>query len=43
MKAIASSGIMGAWEWIKDKVGNLKDMVMDQIKTFITEEVAIIA
>jgi hypothetical protein len=39
VKAIATGGLSAAWQWIVDKVTNLKDMVMDQIKTFVAEKI----
>jgi hypothetical protein len=41
VKAIATGGLTAAWKWIVDKLANLKDMVMDQIKSFIIEKVII--
>ncbi|MGH2941892.1 MAG: phage tail protein, partial [Solirubrobacteraceae bacterium] len=39
IKDFATKGIAGAWEWIKDKIGDLEDMVLGQIKEFITSKV----
>ncbi len=39
VKAIASGGLGGAWEFIVTKIGNLKDMVMDQVKEFVITKV----
>ena len=35
----AAKGIAGAWEWIKDKIGDLEDMVIGPIKEFVIEKV----
>jgi len=39
IRDFASKGIAGAWEWIKDKIGDLEDMVLGQIKEFVIEKV----
>ncbi len=39
IKDFATKGIAGAWEWIKDKISDLEDMVLGQIKEFITSKV----
>ncbi len=39
VKAIASGGLGGAWQFIVTKIGNLKDMVMDQVKEFVITKV----
>jgi hypothetical protein len=36
---LVSEGPGALWEWIKEKVGDLKTMVIDQIQTFIIEKV----
>ena len=38
-KTLVTKGIAGLWEWIKDKVGDLEDMVLGGIKDFIIERV----
>jgi Domain of unknown function (DUF4157) len=38
-KQLVSEGPGALWEWIKEKVGDLKAMVIDQIKNFIIEKV----
>jgi hypothetical protein len=40
-KILITEGPAGLWEWIKDKVGDLKSMVLDGIKDFIMEKVII--
>jgi hypothetical protein len=39
IRDFATKGIAGAWEWIKDKIGDLEDMVLGQIKEFVIEKV----
>lgn len=36
---LATQGVAGIWNWIKDKVGDLKEMVFGQIKTFVVEKI----
>lgn len=36
---LATKGIAGIWDMMKEKVGNLKQMVFDQIKSFIIEKI----
>jgi hypothetical protein len=38
-KILVTEGVAGLWKWIKDKVGDLEDLVLGQIKTFIIEKV----
>ncbi len=38
-KDFAAKGIAGAWEWIKDKIGDLEEMVLGQIKEFVTSKI----
>ena len=38
-KTLATKGVAGLWEWIKDKVGDFQEMVLGGIKTFIIERV----
>ncbi len=38
-KKLATEGIAGVWEWIKEKVGDFKDLVLGGIKDFIIERV----
>ena len=38
-KVLVTEGIPGLWKWIKDKVGDLEDLVIGGIKTFIIEKV----
>lgn len=38
-KKIQSEGLAGLWELVKDQVGDLKVMVMDQIERLIQEEI----
>ena len=40
-KILITEGPAGLWNWIKDKVGDLKAMVLDGIKNFIMEKVII--
>jgi hypothetical protein len=40
-KIVASQGIGGLWEFIKEKLGDLKSMVMDAIFDFVKERVLI--
>jgi len=36
---LATKGVAGVWDWIKDKVGDLKDMVLGPIKEFVVEKI----
>jgi hypothetical protein len=36
---LATKGVVGVWDWIKEKVGDLKQLVFDQIKSFIIEKI----
>jgi len=36
---LATQGVAGIWNWIKDKVGDVKEMVFGQIKTFVVEKI----
>jgi hypothetical protein len=36
---IVKEGVGGLWKWIKDKIGDLKDMILTPIKDFIVEKV----
>ena len=38
-KTLATKGVAGLWEWIKEKVGDFQEMVLGGIKTFIIERV----
>jgi len=38
-KTLVSEGVGGLWRWIKDRVGDLEDLVLGSIKTFIIEKV----
>ncbi len=38
-KVLATQGIGGLWEFIKDQVGNLEELVIGQIKEFVIEKV----
>ena len=38
-KTLATKGVGGLWEWIKDKLANLEEMVFGQIKEFLIEKV----
>ena len=38
-KTLATKGVAGLWEWIKDKVGDFQEMVLGGIKNFIIERV----
>lgn len=40
-KKLITEGPGALWEWIKEKVGDLKSMVIDQIKSFIIEKVIV--
>lgn len=40
-KILITEGPAGLWQWIKDKVGDLKSMVIDSIKDFIIEKVIV--
>jgi hypothetical protein len=39
LQILASGGLAALWEYVKDQVGDLYAMVVEQIKTMITEEV----
>ncbi len=39
IRDFAAKGIAGAWEWIKDKIGDLEDMILGPIKEFVIEKV----
>ena len=39
IKTFATKGVAGAWEYLKDSVGDLKEMVVGEIKEFVTERV----
>jgi hypothetical protein len=36
---LASKGVAGLWNWIKDKLGDLKDMIFTPIKEFVVEKI----
>ncbi len=38
-KKLATEGVAGLWEWIKDKIGDFQDLVLGGIKDFIIERV----
>ena len=38
-KIIATDGLGGLWNWIVDRVGDFKEMVMGEIREFISEKV----
>ena len=38
-KTLATKGIAGLWEWIKEKIGDFQDLVLGGIKDFIIERV----
>jgi hypothetical protein len=38
-KILVSEGVAGLWKWIKDKVGDLEELVIGGIKNFIIEKV----
>ena len=38
-KTLVTKGVGGLWEWIKDKLANLEEMVLGQIKEFLIEKV----
>ena len=38
-KVLVTEGVGGLWRWIKDKVGDLEELVLGRIKTFIIEKV----
>ncbi len=38
-KIIATEGLGGLWNWIVDRVGDFKEMVMGEIREFISEKV----
>jgi hypothetical protein len=38
-KTLVTKGVGGLWEWIKDKISNLEDMVLGAIKDFVIERV----
>ncbi len=38
-KTLVTEGVGGLWRWIKDRVGDLEDLVLGSIKTFIIEKV----
>jgi hypothetical protein len=35
IRDFATKGIAGAWEWIKDKIGDLEEMVLGEIKEWV--------
>ncbi len=39
IKTFATQGVAGAWEYLKDSVGDLNEMVVGEIKEFVTERV----
>ncbi len=38
-KIIATEGLAGLWNWILDRIGDFKEMVMGEIREFISEKV----
>ncbi|MEH2032172.1 MAG: DUF4157 domain-containing protein [Nostoc sp.] len=38
-KILSTQGVAGLWELVKDKIGDLKAMVLDPIQTFVTETI----
>jgi hypothetical protein len=40
-KKVVTEGPGALWEWIKEKLGDLKSMVIDQIRNFIIEKVVV--
>ena len=38
-KITATEGLAGLWNWILDKIGDFKEMVMGEIRAFISEKV----
>lgn len=38
-KVLATTGVAGLWNWLKEKVGDLKQLVFDQIKSFVIERI----
>ena len=38
-KILATEGVGGLWNWIKDKVGDLKEMILAPIKDFVVEKI----
>lgn len=38
-KVLATKGVAGLWNWLKEKVGDLKQLVFDQIKSFVIERI----
>jgi hypothetical protein len=38
-KTLATEGVGGLWKWIQDRVGDLEDLVIGQIKSFVIEKV----
>ncbi len=38
-KKLATEGVGGLWEWIKDKLGDFEDMLLGGIKDFVVERV----
>jgi hypothetical protein len=39
VKTLATGGLAGVWELVKEKVGDLKTMVMDQIQDFVETKI----
>lgn len=37
--ALATKGVAGVWEMIKEKVGDFKTMIFDQIRSFVIEKI----
>jgi hypothetical protein len=40
-KKLITEGPAGLWEWIKEKLGDLKSMVLDEIRNFIIQRVIV--
>ena len=36
---LATQGVAGLWKWIKDKLGDLKDMILTPIKDFVVTKI----
>lgn len=38
-KILATQGVAGLWNWIKQQLGNLKEMILTPIKDFVVEKI----
>jgi hypothetical protein len=40
-KTIATEGLGGLWKWVAEKVGDLRELVMGQIRAFVQEKIVV--